>query len=419
MATCDHPDHARVHPRGAPDGVHCLQRDFRSGTRCAADGTALMAVKLQKLPGRPDELGMYRLTGDLGELDGPGRRVVRDVEAVRIQGPPDALAVFAAFPDLRRLSLGGVDGMRLDPLAGLGLDSLTISGGRELDLAPLSEFAGLRELWLLGLERCRVPDRLALPSTLRSLFLASQSARPEPDIVAALLRNLQWQALRDLAELDIRARVGRLRVDLGFLRELGRLERLDLLGVTHDASNPSPLEPPFDGLSRKLSWLRLEGDDPEPLTAALNNYLPSRCAAVLPLLDDGEDSAVADGEWAVIEPEPGDDDPAWLTYGSLADAYDFEIEHDAARQAKARLRAADPQRAKRIEFDGEADGTGIAGGPRVGAADPRVDLGQRVTDSGRRRRHRGAPGHRLCAASREALPVRTLRSHPRVRLSRA
>ena len=323
-----------------------------------------MAVKFQKVPGRPAELGMYRLSGNLSELDGPGKRVVRDLEATRVEGPSTALEVFVAFPDLQRLGLGGIDGMRLDPLATLGLQSLAVSGGRNLDLAPLSAFAGLRRLLLSGLEHCRVPDHLVLPASLRSLVLFTQTPEGEPDVVAALLRSIDWSALPDLQELDIRAVGALLRVDLGFLRELPNLERLDLpSGVVHDAVGPSPLEPPFEGLSCKLQWLRIEGDEPDRLTALLNAYLPAPCAAVIPRPDYGDAGArTGEGEWAIIEPDPEDPESGWQVYGSLADAFEdvpFDEEHEACKLAKARLQTADPERASRIEFDPEADGTGI------------------------------------------------------------
>jgi hypothetical protein len=323
-----------------------------------------MTVKWQKVPGRPAELGMYRLSGNLAELEGPGKRVVRDLEVTRVEGPPTALAVFAAFPDLQRLGVGGIDGMRLDPLAAIGLQSLAISGARNLDLAPLSAFAGLRQLLLSGLEHCRVPDRLALPATLRSLVLLTQTPEGEPDVVAALVRSIDWSALPDLKELDIRADGALLRVDLGILRELPNLERLDLpTGVVHDAAGPSPLEPPFEGLSRKLQWLRIESDDPDRLTSLLNAYLPSPCAAVLPRPDYGDAGAHTDeGEWEIIGPDSQDRASGWQVYGSLADAFEdvsFDDEHEACKLAKARLQTVDPERASRIEFDSEADGTGI------------------------------------------------------------
>jgi hypothetical protein len=327
-----------------------------------------MAAKLQKLPGRPAELGMYRLSGDLAGLDGPGRRVVRDLEAIRVHGPPDALTVLEQFVDLRRLGLGGIAGLRLEPLGGLGLQRLAISGGRELDLEPLSACAGLEHLLLSGLEQCRVPERLVLPRTLRSLVLINDTVGGTPTVVEALLRSIEWSALEDLQGLDVRSggahAVAPVRADLAFLRALPNLERLEMSsGVLHAGPGPSPLEPPFDGLSRKLSWLRIEGDDPEVLQAQLQSYLPSTYPVVYPRPRYDDDGPIADeGEWQLIEPDPDDPESVWQTYGSLADAFiddDFAVEYDACEAAQKRLRSADAARAARIEFDQEAAGTGI------------------------------------------------------------
>lgn len=326
-----------------------------------------MAGKLLRLPGTPPELGMYEFTGDLTTLKGPGRRVVRDLEAIRVFGPPDALAVLAAFPDLRRLALGGIDGLRLEPLAALELERLAISGGRNLDLASLADMKGLEQLVLSGLEQCRVPDQLPLAPTLRSLtVLIDPLAGQTPDALRCLTVSIDWAAIRDLRTLVLRAVGTRLPVttplDLGFLLELRELRQLEILaGVYHAGGGASPLEPPFDGLSRKLEYLRIESRHASRLSAQLRARFPALQLAVFPTLEPLEDASDV-GDWALTDPDPEEPDAVWQTYGSLADAFEdvpYDEEHEAMRMARARLRRVDRKRAARIEFDSEADGTGI------------------------------------------------------------
>ena len=323
---------------------------------------------LQKLPGRPAELGMYRLTGNLTELKGPGRRVVRDLEVLNVDGPPDALDGLASFVDLRRLGLSGIDGMRLEPLARLKLTTLGINDSRGLGLEPLAALDRLEQLLLSGLEDCEVPARLALPASLRYLALVSDSAGATPRVISALVDAIDWSSLVGLEMLDIRAggahAVAPVRVNLRFLRHLPNLKRLEVpAGVIHTGADPSPLEPPFDGLSRKLEWLRIEGDDPERLQAQLQQYLPSTFPVVYPRppYPDG-DAPIDVGAWEILQPDPQVSDAPWQTYGSLADALtgnDLAVEHDALEVAEAKLKAADPERFARLEFDPEADGTAI------------------------------------------------------------
>jgi hypothetical protein len=84
---------------------------------------------------------------------------------------------------------------------------------------------------------------------------------------------------------------------------------------------------------------------------------------VIPRPDYGDAGArTVEGEWAIIEPDPEDPKSGWQVYGSLADAFEdvpFDEEHEACKRAKTQLQIADPERASRIEFDSEADGTGI------------------------------------------------------------
>jgi hypothetical protein len=327
-----------------------------------------MTLKLQKLPGKPAELGMYRLTGDLAELNGPGRRVVRDLEVLNVHGPPDALDGLVPFTDLRRLGLSGIDGMRLEPLTRLTLTTLAISNSRGLDLEPLAGLDGLSQLLLTGLEDCQVPARLALPTSLRYLVLVSDSPGATPRVISALVKAIDWVSLAGLEMLDLYAggahAVAPVRADLGLLRHLPNLKRLEMAaGVIHAGAGPSPLEPPFDGLSRRLEWLRIEGEDPDRLQAQLQQYLPSTYPVVYPRppYPDG-DAPIEEREWEILEPDAQVPDAPWQTYGSLADALigdAFAVEHDGLEIAEAKLKAEDPERFRRLEFDPEANGTGI------------------------------------------------------------
>ncbi len=73
-----------------------------------------------------------------------------------------------------------------------------------------------------------------------------------------------------------------IRVDLGFLRSLPALTYLVLApGVRHAGPQPSPLDPPFGGLSKHLSYVRAEVSDPDTTTAALTTHLGSDVGAAL------------------------------------------------------------------------------------------------------------------------------------------
>jgi hypothetical protein len=68
-----------------------------------------------------------------------------------------------------------------------------------------------------------------------------------------------------------RARCARppIHVDLGFPRQLPALRDLDLSQrVRHARDGPSPLDPPFEGLSRGLERVSIDPDDPEPVRDA-------------------------------------------------------------------------------------------------------------------------------------------------------
>lgn len=175
---------------------------------------------------------------------------------------------------------------------------------------------------------------------------------------------IDWSTMPALVTLGIRVgglyEVRPIDADLGFLRSLPALRHLDLAsGILHRGPGPSPLEPPFDGLSRQLTSLRIEADEPEPLRAALREYLGVAT-------DDPEGPSVRQ-RYPYEEPAPPwsirEDDDGCSVYGSFAReehaAHDDVTEYDALRRARARLRAVDPALDRRLDFDPESAGTGI------------------------------------------------------------
>src|SRR5204863_3858936 len=112
----------------------------------------------------------------------------------------------------------------------------------------------------------------------------------------------------------------------GFLRHLQRLELLDIRrGVWHAGPAPSPLEPPFDGLPRSLTELRIDAWDPEPLKEQLHKLLGFK-----PEVRQRYEPEPQKASWTISAPSAGVE--VWRTYGSLADAFagqDFDTEYAA------------------------------------------------------------------------------------------
>ena len=208
---------------------------------------------------------------------------------------------------------------------------------------------------------------LRLASTLRMLGVGND----DPDLTGApvkqLIEALDWDALQGLRSLSIR--IGGLyemrpvEVDMGFLRSLPNLVYLDAYnGFRHVGPRPSPIEPPFDGLSKHLKFLRVDAWEPEPLRAALQAYLgidPSDVEAGPSVVQRYEFEEPAP-PWSIIEVPDGG---GWCAYGSLLrdepGEHDDDTEYDAARRAMRRIRDADRALLKRLEFDPESAGTGI------------------------------------------------------------
>ncbi len=325
-----------------------------------------MAPGLRKEGGAHGVAGAYAVSGSLAGIEGPGKRTVTSLSLRRLDAGED-LSVLQSFEDLEQLELDHVADVDLGPLAGLGLRRLAVKyASGELDLGPLAQLPRL-ELLILANLRAVCVARLPFADTLRSLTVVNDDPALTGAPVKHVVEAVGWDDLSDLRALSVG--VGGLHemppveLDLSFLRSLPALERLDMhTGIRHSAKTPSPLDPPFEGLSKRLSFVRIDAEDPEPVRRALCAYL-----AIDP--DDVEASPVVYERAAARDSRPPwttfelSDGSGWGTYGSLLRALgegDDETEADALRRAKRRLRAADAQLLRRLDFDPESAGTGIA-----------------------------------------------------------
>ena len=307
----------------------------------------------------------YRVRGGLDGIDGPGRRTVRRLTISGMHGGD--LSALRAFSDLTWLVLEDIEDVDMTALTDLSLETLDVGPARGLDLAPLAELRGLRGLSLGGLDAVHVPDQLRLAAELHTLGLIADTAGVNADSVERLIATIDWASLDGLRELTVRAgwsqRVPPAHVDLGFLTHLSTLERLDMVsGVLHAGTAPSPLEPPFAGLPRGLTYVRVEADDPTATKAALQRYLahpedPVGEDVIVVQRHPYDDVGERDADWAIVPSDAG-----WQTYGSLADTLGpdaFDVEYDALQVAQRRVRDVDVALFERVEWDHEADGTGI------------------------------------------------------------
>lgn len=319
---------------------------------------------LRKRPRTPPDRGIYDVSGSLDGLT-LGRRVVKELEVKRLDGPgTQGLAPLSAFSDLRRLMLEQVRDVDLGALSGLELELLRLQDVAGVDLGALSRLDGLRWLILACLdEDCRVPDQLALPGSLRTLALGEWRHGQSGELTRRILSAIDWARLSDLTSLDVRIdHVPPIEADLSFLGDLPRLESLSIIGVDHRGPMPSPLEPPFDGLSRNLRRVGVEADDPVAVDEALRQHAG-------PALELGvrqrRPYTPPPTPWAIHPPATAGS--RWSAYGSLADAAGLsrdETESTALRSARTRLREADPALLRRLDFDSESSGTAIIAASR-------------------------------------------------------
>ncbi len=54
--------------------------------------------------------------------------------------------------------------------------------------------------------------------------------------------------------------------------------------IEHTGSGLSPLRPPFHGLPRGLTWLRMSDDDPDTLRTQLREYLGLSAGSGMPVV---------------------------------------------------------------------------------------------------------------------------------------
>jgi hypothetical protein len=325
-----------------------------------------MTGKLRKVSYSTPELGMYTASGTLEGVT-PGRRKVKRLEVRRLDGSSvDGLRPLTGFADLEVLELERLEGVDLAPLAELpvGLSRLLLGDLRSVDLAPLEQLHDVESLLLTQVhDDCRIPDELRLPSSLRSLLIVNDKRGLTGTPVKRLIEAIDWQRLGDLRVLNLQVggneALAPIEVDLGLLRHMPKLERLDIhTNVWHAGPAPSPLDPPFEGLSRDLTWLRIDAWEPGPLKTQLRELLGSQVAVYQRY---GHESQAA--SWTIRA--PGDGLEVWHTYGCLVDVFDdkdFATEYDALKHARKQIRDANPALLRRLDFDHESSGTGIATG---------------------------------------------------------
>jgi hypothetical protein len=272
-------------------------------------------------------------------------------------GTVEGLKPLTRFHDLRSLTLEVVSGVDLAPLADLRLETLSLRYVRDVDLAPLGEIDGLAWLVALNLRNVQVPPSLTLPASLRLLALDNDGFRETGAPVKALVGAIDWPTLRSLRDLELDVGDEPIRVDLGFLRGLPNLQRLQIpYGVHHRGELRSPLSPPFSDLAPGLRQIWIDAWQPRRVKRALQRRYPR--AAVFVEKRSRWDPSQRD--FAPIPPSTGD--PTWGSYGSLWEAFDGrygDTEYEALGAARRILRRAAPRLLPRLEFDQETDGTGI------------------------------------------------------------
>jgi hypothetical protein len=324
----------------------------------------LMPSTLRKLPGRPPERGMYEISGSLDGV-GPGRRVVKELYVNRLDGRgTEGLAPLVAFDDLRRLILNQVRDLDLEVLSRLDLEFVRIEEANRVNLGTFAARDGLGRLDLLCLDAdCVVPREMTLPPSLWSLVLGEFRSPATGDQIHALLEAIDWSKLTALTSLYVRLEnIPPVETDLTFLRHLPDLESLWITGVHHRGPAPSPLEPPFNGLSRKLQRVIIEADDPVTVREALRRHAGPELE---PSVQQRRPYTPPPPPWEIHEPARVGG--MWSAYGSLADAAGLsrdETESTGLRRARTRLREADPALLRRLDFDSESEGTSIMASAR-------------------------------------------------------
>src|SRR5689334_6412694 len=184
---------------------------------------------MRRVPNTED--GIYVTSGPLDELR-PGRRLVQELTVRGVDGATSAgLSPLAAFEALQFLHLERIASTDLSPLAQLELHTLEIVGASNVDFAPLERLENLEILTLSGLRECRVPDRLVLAGSMRSLSIVNDGVGLSGEPVRCLIDSIAWEGLGELRALQLivggREPVPPIEVDVGWLRQLIALEWLD------------------------------------------------------------------------------------------------------------------------------------------------------------------------------------------------
>ena len=314
--------------------------------------TAPKLVK-ERLPG-----DRYKTTGSIEGLV-QGRRTIRELTIRNAEG---GFAQLATLKDLARLSVEGGTGLDLASLASLPTQCgyVDFAALRDTDLGRLKlpETATMVGIFSPHAS-CAVSGVPGLPSRLMYLGLLAQGTS-SGGVLQRFVDRVRWDNLGQLNRLDIHVDAQAdgypLEVDLGFLRHLPRLERADFFGVRHRRSvGPSPLEPPFQGLPKTLSWLRIETELPEEeLKPQIDAYLGCH-VSVKPLYP----ARPSNQPWWIYEPD-ADGSGLWIASGSFADHFagqDASEEALGLRYARSLIKRADGGLLKRLDFDQEADGT--------------------------------------------------------------
>ena len=316
----------------------------------------------------PPKLVKERLPGDRyktsGSIEGlvEGRRTIRNLRIRNAEGGVGALGALASLESL--VSDGGVR-LDLDELAALPArcEFVALASLSETDLGRLRLPETVR---MFGMsqpnEGCLVTGVPQLPEMLVDLGLSVDSLADANCSVAVLQRfieSLDWRRLSELERLDVVAYSHTpgypLELDLGLLRCLSGLERADVFGVRHRRSaGASPLEPPFEGLPKSLSWLRIDTELPvDELKAQIDAYLGCD-VSVEPLYLPRP----SDQPWWISESDTGSG--LWLSAGSFASYFsglDFDEEARALRHARGVIKRADAALLRRLDFDEDADST--------------------------------------------------------------
>lgn len=308
-------------------------------------------ARLRKSPGTPTHLGSYELSGSLEGVSW-GKRVVR---MLRVRNVPDGdLAPLRDLTELVQLEVEHAVGVDLSPLAGLPVDTLALRDVHDVDLAPLANLPELELLLLSDVSNCRVPERLTLSPSLTNLVVVIDAPGLSGEIVRELAAAIDWPRLTQLHALAFSVGgnypVPAIELDVGFLRQIPRLQFLDLpVGVWPAPDGPALLEPPFDAVPPSLGGMRVTSWDPETTGRLIIEHLGWEAAVY------GRPDAPVDPPWT-----PLGSDRRWTAYGRLVDVLtEHADEYGAAEAAEALIAAADPALHARLDFDPESNGTGI------------------------------------------------------------